>query len=77
MQAPNLNGRRKDPALHKIPLLYAVQTQEDFVGKPSRLSRRVSPRSVLQSVLQRAPSNGPVVRSPRPGCRPPGGGLAS
>ncbi len=36
------------------PLVFACQMQEDFIGKPSRISRRVSPRSVSHRVLQRS-----------------------
>ena len=35
------------------PLIWAVQMEEDFIGKPSRLARRVSPRTAPQRVLQR------------------------
>ncbi|CAK9002243.1 unnamed protein product [Durusdinium trenchii] len=35
------------------PLLYANQMSEDFVGKPSRLARRVSPKTTEMRVLQR------------------------
>ena len=42
------------PLKHVInPLLWSVQMQEDFIGKPSRLARRVSPRKAPQRVLQR------------------------
>ena len=35
------------------PLLYGVQMEEDFISRPSRLSRRVNPRTVSYRVLQR------------------------
>lgn len=35
------------------PLIWAVQMQEDYIGKPSRISRRCNPRSVSHRVLQR------------------------
>lgn len=35
------------------PLIFSNQLQEDFIGKPSRLSRRVNPRSAPLRVLQR------------------------
>ena len=35
------------------PLVYSVQMQEDFIGKPSRVSRRVSPKMHSQRTLQR------------------------
>ncbi|CAE7388848.1 unnamed protein product [Symbiodinium sp. CCMP2592] len=39
------------PSLH--PLCFGVQQDEDYVGRPSRLSRRVSSRLVSTRVLQR------------------------
>ena len=36
------------------PLLFACQCQEDYVGRPSRLSRRVNPRTTSLRVLQRS-----------------------
>ena len=36
------------------PLIFSCKMQEDFIGKPSRLSRRCNPRSVSQRVLQRS-----------------------
>ena len=36
------------------PLVMAVQMQEDFIGKPARLSRRCNPRAVSHRVLQRS-----------------------
>ena len=36
------------------PLTFACQMQEDFIGRPSRLSRRCSPKSVSHRVLQRS-----------------------
>ena len=35
-------------------LLYGCQLEEDYVGRPSRLSRRVSPKTVPLRVLQRS-----------------------
>lgn len=35
------------------PLAESVQMQEDFIGRPSRLSRRVSPRLVHLRCMQR------------------------
>ena len=35
------------------PVCCSTQTSEDFIGKPSRLSRRVAAQTVLQRVLQR------------------------
>lgn len=35
------------------PLLYGVQMQEDYISKPSRLSRRVNPKTCSHRVLQR------------------------
>ena len=35
------------------PLIFSNQLQEDFIGKPSRISRRVNPRSAPLRVLQR------------------------
>lgn len=35
-------------------LSYAVQQEEDYIGKPSRLARRVSSRSTSLRVIQRA-----------------------
>eukprot|EP00435_Cladocopium_sp_Y103_P074682 s2_g50.t1 len=35
------------------PLAFSVQPDEDFVGRPSRLSRRVSARTVIDRVLTR------------------------
>ena len=35
------------------PLVWSVQSDEDFIGRPSRLSRRVSPVTVVQRVTQR------------------------
>lgn len=34
-------------------LIYACQSQEDFVGRPSRIARRVNPRTTSLRVLQR------------------------
>ena len=39
------------PAIN--PLAFATQMSEDFVGRQSRLSRRVSPRQAIKRVLQR------------------------
>jgi len=36
------------------PLTFACQMQEDFIGRPARISRRVSPRAVSHRVLQRS-----------------------
>ena len=36
------------------PIVYSCQMQEDFIGRPSRLSRRCNPRSVSHRVLQRS-----------------------
>lgn len=36
------------------PLVFACQMQEDFIGKPARISRRVSPKAVSHRVLQRS-----------------------
>ena len=36
------------------PMAFGVQVDEDFVGKMSRLSRRVSPIQVIQRVLERS-----------------------
>ena len=36
------------------PLTRTNQVQEDFIGRPSRLSRRVSTRSLPNSVMMRA-----------------------
>ena len=36
------------------PLVRTNQIQEDFIGRPSRLSRRVSTRSLPNSVMLRA-----------------------
>ena len=35
------------------PLATSVQIQEDFIGRPARLSRRVAMRSIHMRVLQR------------------------
>ena len=35
------------------PLLWSTQQSEDFIGRPSRLSRRVSSRLVVQRVMER------------------------
>ena len=35
------------------PLVYATQVSEDFVGRQSRLSRRVAPQQVIRRVLER------------------------
>lgn len=35
------------------PLAYAVQVSEDFIGKKSRLARRVGPQQVILRVLER------------------------
>ena len=35
------------------PLTWSCQVEEDFVGRPSRVSRRVSPRSTMRRTLQR------------------------
>ena len=47
-----LNQGRTSPFATNL-LLYAVQMQEDFIGRPSRLSRRVNPRTQPLRVLQR------------------------
>lgn len=36
------------------PLLVATQSDEDFIGRPSRISRRVSARTIVQRTLQRS-----------------------
>ena len=36
------------------PLSTSVQVQEDFIGRPSRVSRRVDARTVHQRVLDRS-----------------------
>ena len=36
------------------PLCYAVQVSEDYVGRKSRLARRVAPAQVIQRVLERS-----------------------
>ena len=39
---------------HAINLLaYGCQMQEDYVGRPSRVARRVNPRSAPHRVIQR------------------------
>ena len=35
------------------PMVYSVQLQEDYIGRPSRISRRVSPRAHSLRTLQR------------------------
>ena len=35
------------------PMIYSVQLQEDYIGKPSRISRRVSPKTQPLRTLQR------------------------
>ena len=35
------------------PVCCSTQTSEDFIGKPSRLSRRVAAQTVIQRVLER------------------------
>ena len=35
------------------PLIFSTQMSEDLVGRPSRLSRRVAPRSVVKRTLER------------------------
>ena len=35
------------------PLVFSVQLQEDFIGKPARVSRRVSPKLHALRTLQR------------------------
>lgn len=44
-------SNRADWALS--PLIFAVQMQEDFIGKPSRLARRVSSKTTSLRVIQR------------------------
>ena len=34
-------------------MIYSVQMQEDFIGRPSRLARRVSSRTTSLRVIQR------------------------
>ena len=34
-------------------LIYGVQLEEDYIGRPSRLARRVSPRGTALRVIQR------------------------
>ena len=36
------------------PLYCATQSDEDYIGRPSRLSRRVSPRLTIQRTLERS-----------------------
>lgn len=36
------------------PLAFSTQPEEDFIGRPSRVSRRVSPRMVVQRTIQRS-----------------------
>ena len=36
------------------PIAESVQIQEDYIGKPSRVSRRVSSRKIHERVLKRA-----------------------
>ena len=35
------------------PMVYSVQLQEDYIGKPSRISRRVSPKTHSLRTIQR------------------------
>ena len=46
----------RNPALKCCinPLAHAVQVDEDFIGRQSRVARRVGPSQVVQRVLQRA-----------------------
>ena len=46
-----LQAEANKPALH--PLCHGVQQDEDFVGRPSRLSRRVGVKKSVERVLQR------------------------
>lgn len=39
---------------HMNPLTFAVQVSEDFIGKKSRLARRVAPQQVIKRVLERS-----------------------
>lgn len=39
------------------PLIWSTQMEEDFIGKPSRVSRRVSPRLAVTRTLQRSLMN--------------------
>ena len=36
------------------PLVYSCQMEEDFIGRPSRISRRTSPKQTMQRTVQRA-----------------------
>lgn len=36
------------------PLAFSVQMQEDYIGRPSRLSRRVSARQMIRHVVDRS-----------------------
>ena len=44
----------REPGLHALnPLVLSTQQSEDFIGRPSRLSRRVSSRGTITRVIQR------------------------
>ena len=55
------------------PLLVSTQSDEDFIGRPSRISRRVNARTIVQRTLQRAllaayakyVENGIIIPEPR------------
>ena len=50
-----LQQARTPNATHVIsPLAFSVQMQEDFVGRPARLSRRVSVRALHNQVAKRS-----------------------
>lgn len=47
-----LDARKAEWCLN--PIMTGVQLEEDFIGKPSRLARRVSSRTTALRVLQRS-----------------------
>ena len=51
--ALNLVDSSSEDALKLNPLLFSNQCSEDFIGRPSRLSRRVGTRQVVKRVLER------------------------
>ena len=47
------NQAQKGP--HALnPLAWATQSDEDYIGRPSRISRRVDPRTTVERTLQRS-----------------------
>ena len=36
------------------PLAFATQSEEDYIGRPSRISRKVNPRTTVERTLQRS-----------------------